>query len=475
MVSIPNENHGSLKTTGPGYYKCRQFRHFYSFSVVSIIVILFVVWFGLKHIFRGLIVSQAERDAVQVSEVARDCEIRQYVQRYNGEKGKVLDIPPSDVPLVDSEMRIFTKSFDIVKIKIYNGKHRIIYSTDPKIIGRSDPNNTLLLTAMGGTPVSKYQSRDQLWDLQGEQHLKGEIAETYVPIRGQDGSIIGSFEVYKDISKDLAMMRTILVRSWTILAATVLAIFSALMFVIRRAAQTIEVTNRNLAATNEKLQQEVKDREKLENELLNVIERERHSIGQELHDGIGQQLAGITFMVEVLKKKLRRKSSVEEMPFATRIGACVNQVARQTRNLAKGLHPIDLDGDGLVPALEELAVNTEQIFDVSCTLEAEAAISTNDASVIVNLYRIAQEAITNAVKHGKAKNVRIRLTSRNGSSELSVENDGLAFPDRQVHGGGLGLRIMRYRAETILGSLNIRKGAHGGTLVTCVFPNEEQP
>jgi len=474
MVSIHNKNLESLKNIDHRNSKCRQFRYFYFFSAVSIIVILFVAWFGLKHIFQDLIVSEAERDAIQVSGVARDCEIRKYVQQYNVQDGRILNIPSSELPQVDSEMSVFTKSFDIVKIKIYNAERKIIYSTDPQIIGRSDIHNTLLMTALSGIPVSKYQTKEQLWDLQGEEHLKGEIAETYVPIRSHDGNIIGSFEIYKDISKDLTMMHAILVRSWSVLATIVLVVFAALMFVIRQAARTIEITNRNLTETNKKLGQEVEDREKLENELLNVIERERQHIGQELHDSIGQQLAGITFMVEVLRKKLRRKSSTEEMPFATRIGACVNQVARQTRILAKGLHPIDLDGGGLVPALEELAGNTEQIFDVSCTLESEITVSTKDAKMIVNLYRIAQEAITNAIKHGKAKSIRIRLSSENGCSKLSIENDGLEFSEKQIHDRGLGLRIMRYRAEIIHGSLEIRRGAHGGTLVTCVFPNEDE-
>lgn len=458
-----------------GYDECRPFRRFHSFSVASIIIILFVAGLGLRHIFRDLIVSEAQRDAIYVSAVARDCEMRKYIDQHNGESGQILDIPPSELALVDSEMRLFAELFDIVKIKIYNAQSRIIYSTDPAVIGRSDPHNGLLLAALSGTPVSEYRPSDRLWDFADEEHVRGEIAETYVPILGRDGKVIGSFEIYKDISKDLAMMHEILVRSWTTLAVTVLGVFAALTLVLRRAVQTIKVTTRNLTTTNERLQQEVEDRKSLEKELLSVIERERQRIGQELHDSIGQQLAGITFMAEVLRGKLRRKSLTKEMPFVGRISTCVGHVAQQTRNLARGLHPIDLDRSGLVSALEELAANTEQLFDVSCTLESEREVATSDASATINLYRIAQEAITNAIKHGKAKKVRMRLAVKNGRSELSVENDGLAFSDRQVHDKGMGLRIMRYRAETINGSLDVRRGAHGGTLVTCVFPNEESP
>ncbi|OHB79560.1 MAG: hypothetical protein A2Z25_01725 [Planctomycetes bacterium RBG_16_55_9] len=479
MISIPGKNRESREMPGARYGECRPFRHFPLFSVAAIVVILFVAGLGLRHLLWDIIVSEAEHDAIHVSRAARDCEIRKYIERHPGENDRVLDIPPSELPLVDDEMQVFAELFDIIKIKIYNVERRIIYSTDPKLIGRSDPHNTFLQTALSGTPVSKYQPSSQVWDFADEAPVKVEIVETYVPIYGRDGRIIGSFEVYKNISEDLAVMHVILVRSWSVLAVTVLGVFTALMFVIHRSVQTIKVTTRNLAATNEQLQQEVEDRRSLEKELLSVIERERQRIGQELHDSIGQQLAGITFIAEALRGKLRHKSLTGEMPFAERISACVSQVAQQTRNLSKGLHPIDLDKNGLSPALEELAANTEQLFDVSCTLESEGTVVTKDPSVQIHLYRIAQEAITNAIKHGKARNVRIRLLARNPEglrdSELSVENDGLAFPEKKAHGRGMGLRIMRYRAETINGSLDIRKGGHGGTLVTCTFPSEEGP
>ena len=489
MTSTAQNNRKSGGMPSVGSDGRRPFRHFTSLAAASIIIILFVAGLGLGHVLRDLIVSEAERDAIQVSGVARDCEIRKYVEQLQGENGQILEIPPSELPIVNTDMRVFAESFDIVKIKIYNVERRIIYSTDPKVVGRSDPHNALLLTALSGTPVSRYQAGDQVWDFEDEEPARGEIAETYVPICDRDGRIIGSLEIYKDISRDLAIVHEILLRSWSVLALTVLGVFAALMFVIRRTVQTIKVTTSNLTTTNEQLQQEVEERKSLEKELLSVIERERQRIGQELHDGIGQQLAGITFMAEVLRGKLRRKSLGKEIPFAGRISTCVGQVAQQTRNLARGLAPIDLDTNGLLPALEELAANTEQLFNVTCTLECDRTVATREASVTINLYRIVQEAITNAIKHGRARNVTIRLTAENGRAELSVESDGLAFLDRQAgrirqpssclsehaNGSGMGLRIMRYRAETINGSLDVREGARGGTLVTCVFPHDEEP
>ena len=125
--------------------------------------------------------------------------------------------------------------------------------------------------------------------------------------------------------------------------------------------------------------------------------------------------------------------------------------------------------------LQELAANTEQLFNVSCTLNCEKVVPINDVSVAINLYRIVQEAITNAIKHGKAKNITIELTGKDGCLRLKVENDGLDFPAAQNWGKGMGLKIMRYRAEIIDGSLDIGKGTDGGTIITCVLANKDDP
>jgi signal transduction histidine kinase len=222
---------------------------------------------------------------------------------------------------------------------------------------------------------------------------------------------------------------------------------------------------------NERLLKEIERRKLLEKELLSIVERERQRIGTELHDSIGQQLTGIAFMMEVLGEKLDAKSSTEELLYAEKINSCVDQAAEQTRNLAKGLAPVDLDGDGLVSAIQELASNTEQLFDVSCIFKCDKAVSVDDVSVAMNLYRIAQEAITNAVKHGNTKNIMISLIVEHGRLRLTVENDGLDFPAEASQKDGMGLRIMRYRAEVINSSLDVRKRASGGTIVTCALSN----
>jgi len=123
--------------------------------------------------------------------------------------------------------------------------------------------------------------------------------------------------------------------------------------------------------------------------------------------------------------------------------------------------------------LEELAETTKSLFDISCTFVCDKTIANDDILVATNLYCIAREAITNAVRHGKTKNVRIELAGEGGKSILTVKNDGLDFPEVQAEEKGMGLKIMNYRAEMIDGALDIRRGSNGGTILTCVFPGKE--
>jgi PAS domain S-box-containing protein len=229
-----------------------------------------------------------------------------------------------------------------------------------------------------------------------------------------------------------------------------------------------------LTKANKQLLKEMEERRLLEKELLSIVENERHRIGQGLHDSIGQQLTGIAFMMEVLGEKLAAKSLGEELPYAEKIKSRLDQAVEQTRNLAKGLHAIDLDKNGLVSAIEELASNTEELFDVSCSLKCDNTVAIKDVSIATNLYRITQEAITNAIKHGHTKNILIGLAEENDRLRLTIENDGLDFPDGVSSENGMGLRIMRHRAEVINSSLEICKGANGGTIVTCKLSNEDQ-
>ncbi|UCG46653.1 MAG: hypothetical protein JSU94_14240 [Phycisphaerales bacterium] len=217
------------------------------------------------------------------------------------------------------------------------------------------------------------------------------------------------------------------------------------------------------------LTEQVKERRHLEEGILDISERVQRRIGQELHDSIGQLLAGIGLMVKVLEQKIAA-SLPGEASYARKVANLVDKTAEQTRRLAKGLSPMDLETGGLVSALQELATSTED-FGVCCSFECSNAPALNDVAVAKNVYRIAQEAIANAIKHGSAKSIHMELTYQEDKFKLTVSNDGTGFPEGQNEHGGMGLKTMDYRARLIDGSLEIGRGADGGAKVTCVFPN----
>ena len=234
----------------------------------------------------------------------------------------------------------------------------------------------------------------------------------------------------------------------------------------------VQTRTAELTETNKKLLLEIEGRKRLETEILNISEREQKRIGQELHDSIGQQFTGIAFMTKVLEQKLAAKLP-DEATDAAEIKKLVNQAMDQTRSLARGLHPVDLDAGSLTLALQELAATTENMFGIHCALKYDNPIPIDNTEVATHLYRITQEAITNAIKHGKTKNIQIKLAQEKDKSVLKIENDGLDFPaEFGARGTGMGLQIMDHRADIIGASLDIHKGPEGGTIVTCSFSNK---
>jgi len=217
-------------------------------------------------------------------------------------------------------------------------------------------------------------------------------------------------------------------------------------------------------------ERDITERKRLEKEIMEIPMREREQIGREMHDSLGQILTGIAVKSKILELKLKNRS-LEESADAAEISKLANELIAHTRHLAKLLHPVDLKIEGLASALQTLASNAERLLKVSCEVKCKNVPNIQDSVTAAHLYRIAQEAITNAAKHGKAKKVRIELTADETKSVLKIKNDGRSFPRAMTKQAGLGLKIMDYRARSIGASLDIRKGPNGGTVVTCLFPN----
>jgi two-component system sensor kinase FixL len=220
-------------------------------------------------------------------------------------------------------------------------------------------------------------------------------------------------------------------------------------------------------------ERDITERRHLENEILEITERERKLIGQEMHDSMGQVLTGVAVKSKGLALKLKSKS-LPESKGALAISKLASQAIAQMRDLARMLYPVDIEAGGLVTALQSLASNAEHMLDIRCRFLCEKPVSVNNLIEAKQLYRIAQEAVTNAVKHGKARTITIELLSTEDLCILSVKNDGLAFQKSSRPKNGLGLKIMEYRANLIGGVLDIRKGKKNGTVVTCTVPNKKE-
>jgi PAS domain S-box-containing protein len=216
---------------------------------------------------------------------------------------------------------------------------------------------------------------------------------------------------------------------------------------------------------------DISERKRLEKTILEISETERRRIGQDLHDGLGQHLTGVAFMGKVLEDRLAESSAVDAAE-AAKIVKLVNESIRMTRELARGLLPVVSEDHTLASALEHHAGEVSELFHVACRFECSGpAMSTvHEGALADHLHRLAQEAVTNAIKHGRAKNIAIGLAVVKGGGVLTIRDDGCGFEVGSKKKSGLGLRIMNYRAKMIGGSLSVESSAEGGTQVRCSFP-----
>ena len=217
------------------------------------------------------------------------------------------------------------------------------------------------------------------------------------------------------------------------------------------------------------LTREMAERERLEKEILEVSEREQRRIGHDLHDSLCQHWAATAMAGQVLGEKLAAKS----LPEAADAGGIVKLAEdgiTLTRNLAHGISPVEMETEGLVTALREFSANVSKLFKVTCVFECGSPPQIDDPAKATHLYRIAQEAVNNAIRHGRPKQIVISLSSRKGQIELTIEDDGAGLPDDWQKNRGLGTRIMAHRAAMMGGTFSIEPNPTGGTFVKCSVP-----
>lgn len=221
--------------------------------------------------------------------------------------------------------------------------------------------------------------------------------------------------------------------------------------------------------------QDITERKQLKEQILQAADHEQGRIARDLHDGLCQKLTGLRFMCDALSRELRTESPPNSRAF-DRLSIILDSSLKEARGVARGLHPVKPEANGLMSALTEFAMTMNSIFRVECRFRAARTVLVHDHSVATHLFRIVQEATSNAIRHGKARRVTIRLAAlAKGALHLTMNADGKRLPISPRSKRGLGLEIMRYRASLIGAFLQIKPGRHGGTRLSCMCPIPAPP
>lgn len=215
---------------------------------------------------------------------------------------------------------------------------------------------------------------------------------------------------------------------------------------------------------------DLSERKELEEKILRISEEEQHRIGQDIHDDLCQQLAAISCLAKVMHQKLKGRG-VPEADECAEIVRMIGNANTRAREMSRGLMPVVLDSAGLMDALDDLASSTERVFRVSCPFHCDPPVQVTDNTAAVQLFRIAQEAVANAIKHSRADRIEITLRRENGFIALLVRDNGIGIPDHSPgRGTGLGLLTMTRRARMLGGTLALENNESGGTVVRCHAP-----
>jgi len=218
--------------------------------------------------------------------------------------------------------------------------------------------------------------------------------------------------------------------------------------------------------------QDVSERKQLERAILSAVNREQYRIGNDLHDGLGQELTGIALMLRGVAGRLMTEYPAI-LPEVEGITKLVSNAIENTRALARGLSPVNLERGGLQDALEGLAMSASDLYGVQVVFSHRVTANKPlNAELANHLYRIAQEAVRNAVRHGKARTIRLHLSIARAKVSLAITDDGIGLPESAKDATGMGLKIMRYRARMLGGEVHFERVEPSGTRVVCECPIE---
>jgi len=289
-------------------------------------------------------------------------------------------------------------------------------------------------------------------------------------VGGTFGVVISIFSVVVSVAGDYAagaQYSSVFVPIWN--GAIVLTVYLVVVKAIASLRSLRDELEERVRQRTTALTKEMQERARLEEEILEISERERSRIGHDLHDSLCQHWSATAMAGQVLSEKLAAKS-LNEAADAREVVKLIEDGITLTRNLAHGISPVELETAGLVTAFHELGTNVSRMFKITCTFECDSPPPIHDGTVATHLYRIAQEAINNAIRHGKSTQIVMSLSHRKGRVELTIEDDGVGLPDDWQQNRGLGTRIMAHRAAMMAGTFSIEPNPTGGTFVSCSIP-----
>jgi signal transduction histidine kinase len=254
------------------------------------------------------------------------------------------------------------------------------------------------------------------------------------------------------------------VGAWNLgMALAAYVVFAVLLSKLRTVLGDLE--NRVRERTKA-LRREIAERERLDREIAEVADRERRRLGQDLHDSLCQHLTGTALTAQTLREKLAIRSA-PEIGEADKVVRYLEEGIDLSRNLARGFFSPELEAEGLMFALQSLAENTSERFQIACEFESEGLVRVPDSAAATQLYRIAQEAVMNAIKHAGARRVDIRLEESAANLTLSISDDGVGLPEKLTDQEGLGMRLMSHGAALIGAKFYAGRNPDGGTIVSC--------
>jgi len=237
--------------------------------------------------------------------------------------------------------------------------------------------------------------------------------------------------------------------------------------------RTVEIQSSPLELNDRRLLfsiiQDVTERKRLERQILDIGELERERIGRDLHDSLGGMLSGTALLTKALAHRLKDNGSADAAAAEEAVRA-INETIGQIRSMARGLFPPELSATGLPASLRGLAAETTKRSGISCRVRADRRLAIADPSVVMHLFRIAQEAVNNAIRHGQPRQITVRLVQRRHRLVLEVRDDGKGLPAHRPSGKGLGLRTMKHRAGLIGARFTVESAEGRGTVVSCRLP-----